>query len=103
MSNSDQYQWYENCESYERLVRDIRLINHMWHSLDTLENCDALREELRALKDLRQLHLIREHSDKIKLEISTNKPGMYLINLRVPVSGHKDAAHIPIKKVSVSV
>lgn len=94
------YQWFEVVEDYERLVIDIRFINHMWHSLDHLSGCDALREELRALKDLRQLRLIRQHRDKVNLVESDYKTGTYLIELIQPFGKYKDAAHIPIKKVN---
>jgi hypothetical protein len=94
-----EYRWFETDESFTRLVLDIKMINHMWHSLEPIDGCESLKEELRALKDLRQLRLIRTYPDKVNLVESETKKGTYLIELKEKVNGHKDAAHIPIKKV----
>ncbi|MBM4290713.1 MAG: hypothetical protein FJ138_04155 [Deltaproteobacteria bacterium] len=99
MGVESDYSFYDPRESFERLVADIHFINHQWHGLEGVPGSDALREELRSLKDLRQLRLIRFHAEWVDLELSEEMPGTFLIRLRRLVGRYDHAAHIPVHKV----
>jgi hypothetical protein len=97
------YLFYNEHENFERLVFDIHLINHQWHGLESIESARALCDELKFIKDMRQLRLIRFHRALIHLEESEDKPGTFLIRLLRVVGGYDHAAHIPIHKVPIEL
>lgn len=123
MSNSkfnpaEPYQWYHNAdrhyaETIERILEDIHFFNFSWEQasilkkelgIDELENMES---NYRALKNLRQIELIKFYPDQIQLVRDFELEGeIYSIKLIKAINGHRNAAHIPkrvLNEYSISI
>lgn len=92
----------QNLTSPEQLVREIVAVNHAWKMAAACYGADTpLAISSRELKSRLQVRLLREYSGVVYLELDSEvEPGvepLYGLKLRQPLSGYRDAAHIPCR------
>ncbi len=115
---TEPYQWYKNvdrhyAETIERILEDIHFFNFSWEQASILkkelkiEEFENMEMNYRALKNLRQIELIKFYPDQIQLLRDFELEGeIYSIRLIKPINGHHNAAHIPkrvLNEYSISI
>jgi len=87
--------------SLEQLINEIHAVNHAWKVALDFGDIPQLAKSLQEMKTRLQVRLLQLYApDRVYLaldqETESAEP-LYGLQLKEPIAGHTDAAHLPVR------